>query len=240
MALYSEAQETQPWTKQVCGMLTAPPQRVSLNFLNPALWHANADDQAETVVMRISRGSGIDGLAGMAAASQLPHLYGRGDASGTKLLRPLLGVPRSELRRLLLESGVLWIDDPTNDDRGYSRNMVRHLLQEKDTAMQTAKADTVSKAAAVGKPAIALDVLRLQRRCAKAQAQLQHQAAQLMRACLVLEPARQPATKAAGSDLLALLPLAAAPRPVVVRMLAVVLQVTRQGVIPPMFTQSDF
>lgn len=77
------------------------------------------DDQAETVLMRLARGSGVDGLAGMAAVRR---------ADGLRWHRPLLGVRRADLRAYLRESGVGWVDDPSNDDLKYDRIKARRAL----------------------------------------------------------------------------------------------------------------
>jgi len=69
------------------------------------------DDQAETFLMRLARGSGVDGLAAMA----------RKTGSNPVWLRPLLGVSRSELREYLQRHGVSWINDPSNDDESFDR-----------------------------------------------------------------------------------------------------------------------
>jgi tRNA(Ile)-lysidine synthase len=74
-----------------------------------------ADDQLETIVMRILRGSGARGLAGLLAPS--PGIE-----------RPLVHVSRSDLARIATERGIEWIEDPTNDDPRFFRNRVRHDL----------------------------------------------------------------------------------------------------------------
>jgi tRNA(Ile)-lysidine synthase len=76
----------------------------------------HADDQAETVAMRAARGSGPDGLAGMAALVERRH---------ARLLRPLLSVPRADLTATLEARGVAWIDDPSNTDRRFERARLR-------------------------------------------------------------------------------------------------------------------
>ncbi len=76
----------------------------------------HADDQAETVTMRAARGSGLDGLAGMAALAERPEV---------RLLRPLLQVPRARLTATLLAQGVPWIDDPSNMDLRFERARLR-------------------------------------------------------------------------------------------------------------------
>jgi tRNA(Ile)-lysidine synthase len=73
-------------------------------------------DQAETVLMRLQRGSGVDGLAAMAAITERPAV---------RLLRPLLAVPPGRLRALLSARGQDWIDDPSNRDPTYLRSRLR-------------------------------------------------------------------------------------------------------------------
>ena len=78
-----------------------------------------ADDQAETVLMGLARGAGLDGLCGMRAWW---------DQGGVRFQRPLLGVTRAELRGYLKHLGVGWVDDPTNDDAAYQRVKARRAL----------------------------------------------------------------------------------------------------------------
>lgn len=80
-----------------------------------ALGHT-ADDQAETVLMALARGSGVDGLAGMAPVTL---------RDGLRYHRPLLGVARAALRDHLKALGQLWYDDPSNDDPAYARIRIR-------------------------------------------------------------------------------------------------------------------
>ena len=83
-----------------------------------ALGHT-LDDQAETFLMRLARGSGVDGLAAMAAERR---------SDGIVWLRPLLGQRRGDLRQFLQGRGVAWVDDPTNEDPGYDRVKARAAL----------------------------------------------------------------------------------------------------------------
>ena len=83
-----------------------------------ALGHT-LDDQAETLVMRLARGSGVDGLAAMAAESR---------AEGIVWLRPMLGLRRADLRAWLMAEGVGWAEDPSNEDEGFARVRVRRAL----------------------------------------------------------------------------------------------------------------
>jgi tRNA(Ile)-lysidine synthase len=75
------------------------------------------EDQAETVLLRLARGSGVDGLAAMAPVRELPEC---------RLLRPLLGVPRARLRALLAAEGVTdRAVDPMNADPRFARARLR-------------------------------------------------------------------------------------------------------------------
>ena len=79
------------------------------------------DDQAETLVMRLGRGSGVRGLAGMRALSKVP-------GSNLPLLRPLLGWRRSELQRICAAAGLEPTVDLSNDDERFERVRVRRAL----------------------------------------------------------------------------------------------------------------
>lgn len=73
-------------------------------------------DQAETLIMRIFRGSGVHGLAAMAEARPL----GKG-----VLLRPLLAISRHELTQIVQDAELDWVEDPTNSQSDYLRNWTR-------------------------------------------------------------------------------------------------------------------
>jgi tRNA(Ile)-lysidine synthase len=82
------------------------------------------DDQAETVLIRLARGSGVGGLAAMARISQLPC-----DSDGTiALVRPLLDVPKSRLIATLRKAGVRYADDPSNRDPRFARARLRPAM----------------------------------------------------------------------------------------------------------------
>lgn len=76
------------------------------------------EDQAETLLLRLGRGSGLDGLAAM--SPQRPTRWGQS-------LRPLLDIPRARLRATLIERGQSWVDDPSNADPAYARVRLRQL-----------------------------------------------------------------------------------------------------------------
>jgi tRNA(Ile)-lysidine synthase len=77
------------------------------------------DDQAETLLMRLLRGSGIAGLSAMARESE---------RDGVLLARPLLDIPKSRLTATLKRAGIDFADDPTNRDTSFTRPRLRALL----------------------------------------------------------------------------------------------------------------
>jgi len=79
----------------------------------------HADDQVETLLLALSRGAGLPGLAAMPACFE---------RHGMRFERPLLAVPGAALRDWLRQEQLGWIDDPTNADTAHTRNRIRHLL----------------------------------------------------------------------------------------------------------------
>lgn len=77
------------------------------------------DDQAETLLANLTRGAGLQGMAGMPAVRELP---------ACRILRPLLDVPRSRLSATLEARNAAWIDDPSNRDRRFRRVRLRERL----------------------------------------------------------------------------------------------------------------
>jgi tRNA(Ile)-lysidine synthase len=77
------------------------------------------DDQAETFLMRLARGSGLDGLSGMSTARNLDH------NADCQLVRPLLGLPGARLIATLRSRGIAWIEDPSNVQDQFERVRVR-------------------------------------------------------------------------------------------------------------------
>jgi tRNA(Ile)-lysidine synthase len=77
------------------------------------------EDQAETLLLRLARGSGIEGLAAMAPLSERPSV---------RLLRPLLRLSKAELAAYLEARGQAWIEDPSNQDCANARVRMRKLL----------------------------------------------------------------------------------------------------------------
>jgi tRNA(Ile)-lysidine synthase len=90
--------------------------------LHLALGHQR-EDQAETLVLRLARGSGLDGLAAMPAIVEFDRV---------RLLRPLLSCPRERLRAFLARRGQEWIEDPSNRRSAFARVRVRDALAAND------------------------------------------------------------------------------------------------------------
>ena len=92
------------------------------------------DDQAETVLLRLTRGSGLAGAAGMALDAPWPVVCeAAGGEAPLRLLRPLLGVTRAQVVDYLDALGLAGAGlgprhDPSNDEIAYSRNRVRHRV----------------------------------------------------------------------------------------------------------------
>ena len=97
----------------------------------------NLEDQAETFLIRMQRGSGIDGLAAMPPTTV---------REGVRIVRPLLDVPRARLTACLRAAGQPWIEDPSNDDPRFARVAVRARMADLQAAGIPAEA--MSRAAA--------------------------------------------------------------------------------------------
>jgi tRNA(Ile)-lysidine synthase len=83
------------------------------------------DDQAETVLMRLIRGTGLRGLGGIYPRIVVEHEDGEGHG---EIVRPLLGIRRRELEQYLRNLKQPWRDDSTNADAKFTRNRVRRLV----------------------------------------------------------------------------------------------------------------
>jgi tRNA(Ile)-lysidine synthase len=87
-----------------------------------------ADDQAETFLMRAARGAGLSGLAGVRAVRGVRA----SDGTALTLVRPLLDWRRAELRAIVRRAGLPFVDDPANDDPRHDRTRFRRLLGENE------------------------------------------------------------------------------------------------------------
>ena len=93
------------------------------NGLDALLTAHHLDDQAETLLMRLGRGSGLDGLAA------IPE---QGHWAGLNVLRPLLDVPKARLVATLETLGIEWLEDPSNDDVRFERVRLRAAMEKLD------------------------------------------------------------------------------------------------------------
>lgn len=120
-------------------------------------------DQAETVVMRLARGAGVDGLAGMAAVVETPAV---------RIVRPLLALDPARLRATVAAFGEDWIDEASNADNRFERVRVRRALP-------------ALAAAGASVPAL----VALATRMGRARTVLDAAASDLLGACVRLDPA---------------------------------------------------
>ena len=86
----------------------------------------HADDQAETLLMRLARGAGLPGLVGTRRRRTLEP--------GVQLVRPLLGWRRTELAEIVAKAGLTPVDDPSNRDPRHDRSRFRAVLESADWA----------------------------------------------------------------------------------------------------------
>jgi tRNA(Ile)-lysidine synthase len=101
------------------------PNNVPVNLLNKICTAHTLDDQAETVLMRMIRGTGLKGLSAIHPRLLLEN--NDGEISG-EIVRPLLGFRQTELEKYLRDLGQPWREDASNDDDRFTRNRIRHTL----------------------------------------------------------------------------------------------------------------
>ena len=87
--------------------------------LHGVLLGQHADDQVETLLLALSRGAGLPGLSAM------PERFER---NGMAFYRPLLQTPAADLRAWLVQQRIAFVDDPSNTDQRYTRNLIRARL----------------------------------------------------------------------------------------------------------------
>lgn len=111
----------------------------------------HADDQVETVLLALSRGAGVAGLAGMRPAWQ---------SAGVHWARPYLGLASQQIRDDLQSLGIGWIDDPTNADPAFTRNRIRAQVAPALAAALPQFATTLARSSAhAAQAAVLLDDL---------------------------------------------------------------------------------
>ncbi|KAL4193968.1 hypothetical protein AMTRI_Chr05g66430 [Amborella trichopoda] len=121
------------------------------NQIDVLLVAHHADDQAELFILRLSRNSGVLGLAGMAFVSQLfpesLHNYGENSAGdGVLLVRPLLQFSKDDLYKICQEARQPWVEDPTNRSQLFVRNRIRISLRHLSRSVFKAELDAVISA----------------------------------------------------------------------------------------------
>lgn len=104
------------------GVLAGWAERQDLSALATA---HHADDQAETLLMRLNRASGLAGLSGVREFGEMP-------ASLVPLVRPLLAFRRAELANIVARAGLVAADDPSNSDDRFDRIRIRKALADAD------------------------------------------------------------------------------------------------------------
>ncbi len=115
-----------------------------------ALAH-NQDDQVETLLLRLLRGAGVKGLAGM------PHTRMEG---ALRVVRPLLDAPRHEIERYAVGRGLQWVEDESNSDTHYLRNFLRADVLPRIAARVPGYRGTLTRAAGhLAEAAVLLDEL---------------------------------------------------------------------------------
>lgn len=108
----------------------------------------HADDQAETLLLQLLRGSGPHGLAAMPLIRPM--------TSGGALLRPLIALPDATIRAYAEAGGLAWIEDESNDDRSLRRNFLRHEIAPRLAAAFPGYPATLARSAQLQSEAAAL------------------------------------------------------------------------------------
>ncbi len=106
------------------------------------------DDQAETLLLRLFRGTGLEGLKGMPREREL---------GGALLVRPLLGLSRSELEDYARQYQLDWVEDPSNRDTSFDRNYLRHKILPQVEARWPAYRNTLARLAGLAATALPED-----------------------------------------------------------------------------------
>jgi tRNA(Ile)-lysidine synthase len=99
----------------------------------------HADDQAETLLLRLLRGTGPDGMSGMARVRSLGQGW---------LVRPLLDQTRGDLKAYAHGHGLRWVDDPSNEQTWFDRNYLRHHVLPVLTARWPSAVAAINRCAA--------------------------------------------------------------------------------------------
>ncbi|KAK9849002.1 hypothetical protein WJX84_005914 [Apatococcus fuscideae] len=160
----------------------------------------HAGDQVENFLIRLSRASGVDGLATIPEMATMTTAHGN---YKVRVLRPLLGIHKEQLLELCQANEVQWVEDPTNKNLSFTRNFIRDLLEqhgsyeqmqeaslgrldlEFETSGPRAKQPEIFGAQEGGVPTVLDDVLRLQGSCTDARNEFGERAAAVLREAVV-------------------------------------------------------
>ncbi|MCP4605238.1 MAG: tRNA lysidine(34) synthetase TilS [Proteobacteria bacterium] len=124
----------QAWAREArYDILNEMAKRLEIGYI--ATGHTR-DDQAETVLLRLIRGTGLDGLGGILDRRDL--------SDGIAVVRPLLTVTRLEIRDYLQSLGLVWVDDPSNEDNRFLRVRVRRELLPLIETMQPGASERIA------------------------------------------------------------------------------------------------
>ncbi|KAF9307315.1 hypothetical protein BGZ74_007126 [Mortierella antarctica] len=96
----------------------------------------HSGDQVETVLFRLSRASGIDGLAGIQPDAPFGVVNVQ-EALDLRVVRPLMSVSKARLRATCEKAGTKWVEDPSNRSLDYQRNVIRHYQQDVDSRQRS-------------------------------------------------------------------------------------------------------
>jgi len=153
------------------------------------------DDQAETFLLRLARGSGLDGLAAMRPRAPWP-VAGFG---GLIVARPMLGISRKALREYLVSLDQDWLEDPMNEDDGFDRVKLRRVR----AALEEAGLSAARIAAAAGHLARARESLEAVSEAVLARAVRQDQRGLLLDPTVLAAAPRELGLRALASMLMA-------------------------------------
>jgi tRNA(Ile)-lysidine synthase len=114
--------DIEAWARAV--RLTLMGARLARHQLSTLYLGHHEGDQAETFLLRLARGSGLDGLAAMRPLAPFPHP----DFPELSVARPLLAMPRAALRDYLKAKKQAWLEDPMNSEPRFARSRIRALM----------------------------------------------------------------------------------------------------------------
>ncbi|KAK1396893.1 tRNA(Ile)-lysidine synthetase [Heracleum sosnowskyi] len=125
-------------------------QRICNQYqMNVLIVAHHADDQAELFILRLSRNSGVLGLAGMAFTSQVFNTnlnYIVGGSNSILLVRPLLEFTKDDMYKICQGANQEWVEDPTNQSQVYVRNRIRKSLTNISSSIFKRELETVISA----------------------------------------------------------------------------------------------